>query len=90
MNRKQILETAFQCVTMDRAATHGDAEQTFGLIAQLWSAYAQHPFSASDVAAMMGLMKIARLKGNPAHADSWIDLAGYAACGGELATGADQ
>jgi len=36
-----------------------------------------------DVALMMALLKIARLKGNPIHGDSWVDLAGYAACGAE-------
>ena len=32
---------------------------------------------------MMALMKIARLQNMPSHLDSWVDLAGYAACGGE-------
>jgi hypothetical protein len=45
------------------------------------------PVSATDVAVMMGLLKIARIKTSPAHADNWVDLAGYAACGGELAAG---
>ena len=35
---------------------------------------------------MMALLKIARLMSNPEHADSWIDGAGYLACGGEVAT----
>ena len=39
-----------------------------------------------DVAAMMALLKIARLMSNPEHVDSWIDGAGYLACGGEVAT----
>jgi hypothetical protein len=34
---------------------------------------------------MMALMKIARLATNPAHEDSWVDLAGYAACGASVA-----
>lgn len=33
----------------------------------------------------MGLLKIARISENPQHMDSWCDLAGYAACGGEIA-----
>lgn len=33
MNRSEILEAARQAVTVDRAATHGDAERTFGRIA---------------------------------------------------------
>jgi len=42
-------------------------------------------FKPVDVAAMMALMKLGRIAGNPAHMDSWIDLAGYSACGGEIA-----
>jgi hypothetical protein len=34
---------------------------------------------------MMSLLKLARIRSNPGHSDNWIDLAGYAACGGELA-----
>jgi len=87
MNRSEILDTAKQAVNVDRAATHGDAESNFGLIAAYWSAHLDLPVSASDVAVMMTLLKLARIKGNAAHADNWIDLAGYAACGGEIATG---
>jgi hypothetical protein len=42
-------------------------------------------FDPSDVAQMMVLMKIARLENSPHHLDSWVDVAGYAACGAELA-----
>ena len=31
-----------------------------------------------------------RDKANPGHADSWIDGAGYLACGGEIATGDEE
>ena len=85
MNRSEILNSALDCVTRDRAATHGDAERTFGLIAAYWSAHLDQPVSATDVAVMMGLLKIARIKSTPGYADNWVDLAGYAACGGELA-----
>jgi len=40
---------------------------------------------ASDVALMMAAMKLARLRFNPTHEDSWVDLAGYAACGMDVA-----
>ena len=30
--------------------------------------------------------KMARLRHDPAHTDSWVDVAGYAACGAEVAT----
>ena len=37
-----------------------------------------------DVAAMMILLKLARVAGGHGKSDNWIDIAGYAACGGEL------
>lgn len=40
-----------------------------------------------DVAAMMSLLKIARVATGHGKADNWIDLAGYAACGGEIEGG---
>ena len=90
MNRGEILDTARQAVTVDRAATHGDAERNFGRIAAYWSAHLDTPVSAADVAVMMALLKLARIKGTPGCADHWIDLAGYAACGGEIATGGED
>ena len=38
-----------------------------------------------DVAMMMSLLKIARIASGNYKADSFIDLAGYAACAGECA-----
>jgi hypothetical protein len=85
MNRREILEAATQAVTVDRAATHGNAEDTFAAIASLWSAYLGDELGTADVSAMMILLKLARMKGNPTFADNWVDIAGYAACGGEIA-----
>jgi hypothetical protein len=88
MKRADILATASEYVSIDRAATHGDAENNFRRIADLWNAYlGVNTISAVDVAVMLALLKVARIKSNPTHADNWIDIAGYAACGGEIATG---
>lgn len=87
MNRSQILETAKEYVTKDRAATHGDAENNFGLIAAYWSAHLNRNISAHDVAVMMTLFKLARARGNPGHVDNAIDAAGYSALAGEIGTG---
>lgn len=83
--RADILDTAKTYVLKDRNATHGDPEDNFGRIAELWAAYKRVPFNATDVAAMMALMKVARIAQSPEHRDSWIDLAGYAACGAGIA-----
>lgn len=84
MIRAEILDAAKQHITVDRAATHGRAEDTFGLIAAYWSAHLDTPVSAYDVSVMMGLMKAARMKGNPGHRDSAEDACGYFAIAGEI------
>ena len=88
--RSGILNQAEQYVTKDRAATHGNMEDNFREIAELWTQYTERTFSSLDVAVMMTLLKIARLKSNPDNADNWIDACGYLACGGELATQKDH
>lgn len=35
---------------------------------------------------MMALLKVARIRSGTGTEDSFVDLAGYAACGGEIAT----
>jgi hypothetical protein len=86
MNRSQILDTAKTYVTKDRAATHGEMENNFETIAKYWSVHLDIPVTATDVAVMMTLLKVARIKSNEGHLDNWVDGAGYFACGGELAT----
>ena len=85
MTRKELLDAAAGCVLHDRANQYGDVEDNFGRIAELWTKYLGVQLAPHDVAAMMVLLKIARLRANPHHDDSWVDLAGYAACGAECA-----
>ena len=85
MNRADILDAAKDCVTRDRAATHGDAEHSFGKIAAVWSARLGMEITESQVCIMLVDLKTCRAWGNPSHVDNWVDMAGYAACGGELA-----
>ena len=86
MTRQECLDAAAKAVLKDRAREYGDGpEDSFSTIAGMWSAYLGRPVSSADVACMMALLKIARLKANPHHADSWVDIAGYAACGAECA-----
>lgn len=83
--RATILDTAKGYVTRDRNVTHGEPEETFALIAAYWSAHLGITVTGTDVAALMTLFKLARLKANPANPENWIDGCGYLACGGELA-----
>ena len=86
MNRSEILGIAKNHITKDRQATHGRPEDQFATIARIWAALVGHDYTPAQVAIMMAGLKLARAWSNPVHADNWIDLAGYAACGGEIAT----
>ncbi len=84
MNRETILEAAKQIVTKDREEDYGSPEDNFARIAIMWSAFLQFKIDPEEVAAMMILLKVARIASGNRKADNWIDVAGYAACGGEL------
>ena len=62
-------------------------------IAKLWSQYLTARVGGNqtiinimpdDVAAMMILLKVSRIASGNGKNDNWVDIAGYAACGGEL------
>ena len=96
MNRSDILEAAKVCVCGEREQDYGKPEDNFETIGLFWGVYlnAAHPeytrqlplngITAKDVAAMMGLLKVARIA-TGSKEDSFVDLAGYAACAGEIA-----
>lgn len=87
VNRKEILSRAEQVICGGRQDVHGDAENSFADIANLWAMYLNGDvmLENSDVACMMILLKVARAKANPLHMDNWIDICGYAAIGAEMA-----
>lgn len=84
MTREEILAAAQRCVCGDREQDYGSPESNFARIASFWSAYLGAEIYPRDVAAMLALLKIARIASGHAKDDNWIDLAGYAACGGEI------
>lgn len=90
MTRDEILSAAAKCVSGDREQDYGNPEDSFKTISLLWNSYLADKLHAiiepKDVAAMLALLKIARIASGHAKADNWIDLAGYAACGGEIET----
>ena len=85
-DRAKVLDTAKGYVTKDRAADHGDMEDNFQRIAVYWNAHLGliDFIKTEDVAAMMALLKIARIHSNSTHMDNWVDACGYLACGGEV------
>lgn len=86
LKRTEILEKAQQCVSGHRQIDYGSPENNFQSVADLWSVYKDVKFTSTDVSMMMALLKIARIKTGTATEDSFVDLAGYAACGGEIAS----
>lgn len=89
--RAQFLDEVEKLVCKDRNVTHGDAEDNFRVIASLWNVYLHnspgencHDLTNKDVAIMMCLFKISRLMTNVNNMENWLDLAGYAACGGGI------
>ena len=99
MTRSEILDAAKRCVCGDREQDYGSPENNFKTIAGLWTIYLYgdvlmeendhdnwNVLDERDVAAMMALVKIARIASGNAKGDNWVDLAGYAACGGEIET----
>lgn len=85
MNREQVLSEAERLISNDRAEQYGDAEDNFQRIATLWTMITGHQFTAPDVAGCMIALKLARLSTSTSKADTWIDIAGYAALGAEIA-----
>lgn len=91
LTRADILHAAEKCVCGQRETDYGTPEDNFKTIAELWEAYLNKACTrgvnvrveAKDVAVMMALLKIARIAAGGGKSDSWIDLAGYAACGAE-------
>ena len=88
-NRSEILDRANDIVNGTRNSSYGQPEDNFQLIADYWSMYLVHKgkmndvLSNEDVTVMMILLKIARLGGEGTE-DCFVDIAGYAACGGEI------
>ena len=85
--RHRVLREAEKCVCGQRDQDYGAPEDSFQKIGTFWTAYLNYAvkIDAEDVAAMMALLKIARISESPQHMDSWVDGCGYFACGGEIA-----
>lgn len=93
MTREEVLDKAKACVCGERQDDYGTPENSFQVIADLWNAYlagivlkngGDCAVDAKDVAAMLALLKVGRIATGHGKSDNWVDLAGYAACGGEI------
>ena len=83
-SKNDILDKAKTIINGERRGTYGEAEDSFSIIAQMWTAYLGKEIKSEDVANMMILMKVARNSSGVYKDDNWIDICGYAALGGEI------
>ena len=90
MERGTILDKAKETINGARQDQYGNPEDSFSDIAKLWTAYTGVEFSAHDVAMMMALLKVARIKGGAGSEDSYIDLCGYTALAADMWTNATK
>jgi len=83
--RVEALREAARIISGERNKQYGNPEDNFARTAQIWSAIIGYDFTAEDVAMMMVGLKVARYASKSGfQPDTWIDIAGYAACGYEV------
>lgn len=85
IDRARLLDLALDAVERGEA-TYGTPWPFFGQVAAMWSALLGTEVTPGQVAMCLVLFKVGRCAKNPAHADSWADVAGYAAIGAEVST----
>ena len=83
MKREEILQEAETLINGDRAKDYGDAYVNHKRIADMWSVVFGKDVTVRQVILCMIAMKVARLV-HDSKEDSWVDVCGYAALGGEL------
>lgn len=93
-SRKEVLEAVKRAILVERNATYGPPEQDFARTADILCAlgFRFTPTGLNDdagyvdahhIAMLMIALKLSRLCHGPGKLDSWVDVAGYAACGAE-------
>lgn len=82
--RGTVLLEAMDVINGERQDSYGNPEDSHSLIAEYWSAYLGSVcgedftmLTPADVALMMVLFKVARMRGQTHHRDNYRDAAGY-------------
>lgn len=91
----KALVQALGIVNGERQNMYGAPEDSFAVIAQYWQTYLDtalvdgngfcRKLESKDVAALMLLMKVARITTGSGGLDSYVDAAAYAALGADMA-----
>jgi Domain of unknown function (DUF6378) len=78
MKGEAMLRQAAQVIG-ERRCAYGDPATSMAAVAARWSITLARPVTPTQVVLCLIDLKLARLGHDPAHADSILDLAGYAA-----------
>ncbi len=86
--RALLLDEAKHLIMGDRNAQYGPPTQDFERTSDILNAMGYRgpggrPIQMHDIALMVMAVKMSRLVWTPGKRDSWVDFAGYAACGWE-------
>jgi len=84
MKRKAALAAAAKATTEQRDKIYGSPDVNFDRIAKGLEIIFDRPVTKAQVGMVLAMVKLCRLVESEDHADSWVDLAGYAACGAEV------
>ena len=90
--RETILNLAAKAVNGPRQDDYGSPRENFERVARMFNCYKGAAFdklTAEDVAVLNIIQKLSRLSETPGHKDSWVDVAGYASLGYEVAITSD-
>ena len=83
--RVEALREAARIISGERNKQYGNPENNFERTAKIWSVILGIQISNEDVAMMMIGLKVARYASKSGfQPDTWVDIAGYAACGYEV------
>ena len=77
MSAEAMLQHAAE-ILAERSKTYGDPRQSMSAIAARWSIALGQPVMPTQVVLCMMDLKLARLRRDPTHQDSMIDVIGYA------------
>ena len=87
-NREYFLGEAEKLINGPRAKDYGPAKMNHERIAAIWNIMLDkklvQAIAPEDVVACMVGLKLARLAEDITKDDSWVDIIGYAALGGEI------
>ena len=86
--REQLLQDVSKIITGDRNREYGEPDQNIGRTYEMLRAYlgtrSGLELEPEDVCAFAIILKLGRLSHDSSKRDTWMDIAGYAACAGDV------